>query len=294
MAIYLGDSGFIEIRRRGLNTQLGSQLDPDDVNVAAKRFSFDFDPQALITGDQIEIATEDGSNLELVAGHAFPDGRWYIHVDPAGGIRLFDDFNDAINGDKARALDLVAPSRRIPIAARTQNRSYRCVGQVQSYSVTTRRDTVDITSLGEEFRTQYASGLISGQGNLSCIWDYEPAMCDGVEEDAERAHYFMQLLLRTEQGAAFEARLIMKRKGAQPVRGNLAGRDEAVWLEALCIVTGVAMDFSSPEIITSQIEFVTTGPAKIKVGSIPAYLLQQNSDYLLQESGDRLELEFAD
>ena len=60
MAIYLGDSGFIQIKRKGLNTGLSGTLGPDDVNTSRNRFSFDFDVNAIITGDRIEIATEEG------------------------------------------------------------------------------------------------------------------------------------------------------------------------------------------------------------------------------------------
>ncbi len=43
MAIYLGNVGFVELRRTGSATPLSSVLDPSDVNASEKRFSFDFD-----------------------------------------------------------------------------------------------------------------------------------------------------------------------------------------------------------------------------------------------------------
>ena len=276
--VYLGDSGHIEIRRRGMNSSMSSILDPADVNVARRRFSFDFESEALISGDQIEIATEDGSTLELVDGHIAPDGRWFCHVDDAGGIRLYDNFEDAINGDESNALALVAPTRNIPILARTRNSAFLCVADVTSYEMTTSRDAVDITQLGSEHRQHYASGLISGQGRLSCFWDYEKDICSlptGAER-VEVAHYFAQLVLRLQQGASFDGRFYPK--SAAP--GSL------VWWEALCIVTNVAMSFDPTQPIVSNIDFVTTGPVHLRVGEPPSYLLQEDRDRLLQEDNE--------
>ena len=276
--VYLGDSGHIEIRRRGMNSSMSSILDPADVNVARRRFSFDFESEALISGDQIEIATEDGSTLELVDGHIAPDGRWFCHVDDAGGIRLYDNFEDAINGDESNALALVAPTRNIPILARTRNSAFLCVADVTSYEMTTSRDAVDITQLGSEHRQHYASGLISGQGRLSCFWDYEKDICSlptGAER-VEVAHYFAQLVLRLQQGASFDGRFYLK--SAAP--GSL------VWWEALCIVTNVAMSFDPTQPIVSNIDFVTTGPVHLRVGEPPNYLLQEDRDLLLQEDNE--------
>jgi len=293
MAIYLGDSGYVEIRREGLNTSLQSTLDPDDVNVARRRFSFDFEPEAIITGDQLEIYTEDGSTLELVDGHVYPDGRWFCHVDQAGGVRLYDNFPDALNGEELNALPLVVPSRSIPIIARTRNSFYRCIAQVTDYSMTTARETVDLTSLGEEFRTNFASGLISGQGQLNCVWDYEASICNDPDGYAtERPQYLAQLVMRAQQGASFEGRFFLKGAGRTAISGgNPQGEDDAIWWEARCIVTNVAMAFSASEPVRSTVDFVTSGPIHLRTGSVPGYLLQEDSAAILQENGDPIGLE---
>jgi len=110
MAVYLGDAGLIEIRRDSLNVPLTSVLNTTDVNVAKRRFSFDFEPEALITGDRLFITTTDRSPLVLVAGHDYPDGYWYCHVDQVGGIRLYEFFEDAVNGGYGNALALIEPT----------------------------------------------------------------------------------------------------------------------------------------------------------------------------------------
>ena len=276
--VYLGDSGQIEIRRRGLNSSLSSILDPADVNVARRRFSFDFESEALISGDQIEIATEDGSTLELVDGHIAPDGRWFCHVDDAGGVRLYDNFEDAINGEESRALALVAPTRSIPILARTRNSAFLCLADLTSYEMTTSRDAVDITQLGSEHKQNYASGLISGQGRLSCFWDYEKEICNlpNGAERVEVTHYLAQLVLRLQQGASFDGRFYLK----STTPGSL------VWWDALCIVTNVAMSFEPTQPIASTIDFVTTGPVHLRIGEPPSYLLQEDLDRVLQEDNE--------
>ena len=105
----MGEDGQVQIRRRGL-AAIPTTLAKDDVVVVDRRFSADFPPSSIITGARLEIGTQDGSNLQLVQGHNFPDGYWYCHVDDTGGIRLYDRFEYAINGGKANALPLVQPS----------------------------------------------------------------------------------------------------------------------------------------------------------------------------------------
>ena len=67
MSVYLGNEGEVELQRVETGRGLRSELAPSDVNVARKRFSVDFALGALITGDLITIATDDGStSRELV------------------------------------------------------------------------------------------------------------------------------------------------------------------------------------------------------------------------------------
>lgn len=281
--VYLGDSGSIQVERSSTNTPLSSLLDPGDVNVSRKRFSFDFDPSALITGDDIEIRTEDGSPLELVDGHAFPDWRGHIHIDDAGGVRLFNNFEDALNGEESSALALIAPTTAQPILVRTRGSRFRYLARVESYEFTTNREAVDLTGIGEEFRRNYASGLISGQGSVNCFWDYDREICDlpDCKDSVELAHYFAQLVLRVQQGASFAAKLNI-----------VSTSDRAVWWDCpICIVTGVGMSFVSSQVLSARIDFVTSGPLRLHIGDPPAYLLQESSDALLKEDGDLIELE---
>ena len=285
MSIYLGESGYIELERESLNVPLHSVLDPDDVNVSRKRFSFDFPPTALITGDKLQIATEDRSNLQLVAGHDYPDGNWYIHVDAAGGIRLYEEYAASLTGDFGPSLALTAPSAPQNIVAKTADTIYRCVAQVRDYSFTTSRETLDLTEIGEEFRRNYADGLIAGQGELTCFWDFQHSNCDdAIDSSNELPNYFAQLVIRTQLGSSFLGRFFLKR----PETSNDVNY---LWWEARCVVTNVSMQFVATEPVLSQISFVASEEFRLKFGSPPSYLLQEDGYRILQEDGSGILLD---
>lgn len=296
MAVYLGNSGVVEILRNSLNQPVAGTLSPSDVNVAKRRFSFDFDPSALVSGDRISIRNTSGSNLALVAGHNFPDGTWYCHIDQAGGVRLYDDYADALNGGMGRALPLVQGAADQPVDVRGVDSTFRCVAQTRNWQLTTARENVDITSLGEDHRRFFANGLISGQGSLSCFWDFHSAICtDSAPADGrfvELPVYFSQLVLRVRQGASFKARFFMAQPETQPLQGPQAGT--YVWFEATCLITSVGMAFEPTQLVESQIEFVTSGPVHLRIGRPPGILLQESVRALLQEDGGHILLENED
>ena len=64
--VITGDDGFVELQRTSLEYSLQTTLETSDVNTVRKRFSVDGVSDSVITGDKLEIATVDGSNLELV------------------------------------------------------------------------------------------------------------------------------------------------------------------------------------------------------------------------------------
>ena len=268
--IYLGYSGFIELERTSNNLPLYSKLDPEDVNPTRKRFSLDQGDGALISGDKIEIATLDGSDLELVSGHNFPDWTGFCHIDAVGGIYLYTTYESAINGSATDALTLITPNASQDITVKLERGRFRCIGNVSDYSITTTRDTVDVSGLGEEFRQNYANGMISGQGRLTCFWDYEAARCR--DDSVTYPHYLSQLVIRTKLGGAFKGRFFLT-----------STDDTSIWYEALCIVTNVGMSFSPSEPITSSVQFVTSGAIELKMGTPEQALLQEDNFYILQE-----------
>lgn len=295
MSVYLGDAGHVQLKRTG--EPYGCILQAADVDAAAKRFSIDFDPDfdgprpsPLITGDEVEFRTADGiSNLILVAGSTDASITRWVHVDNAGGIRLFSSYAKAVNGSKDDAVALEEPAEDQRIIVDVVNLQYNCVAQMQNWELTTQRETVDTTILGEEFRQFYDQGLVSGQGSISAIWDYRHTAClDDFDDDAVLASYFSQLVIRFREGSKF--------KGIFTV---YKGTDESVWYESDCVCTSVGMNFAPGQVIGSTIQFVTTGQIQLKQGTPPGYLLQDNttgfSDQLLLETeSGSIELEYAD
>jgi len=259
-----------------------------DVNVDRRRFSVDFAVGALVSGDQIEIRTLDGSNLILVDGHVYPDWKGYAYVDPMGGIRLYKTYGDALRGNPATALALTAPTAAKDIRIRTLSGTFRALARIREYELTTTRETVDTTVLGQEFRNQYEAGLITGQGRMTCLWDDgNSTLCASDQcpiESTEFPMYLAQLVIRLRQGAGFRGRYYLH-------RGTTAD-EKSVWYECDCVVTSVAVTVPSTGVIDAQIEFVTTSTIMLNHGYPTEYLLQEaGAGYLLQEDDSKIQLE---
>ena len=286
MSVYFGQSGQIALKRDTLSSGIQTTLDPYDVNTGSKRFSLDHSTGSLITGDEVEIKTADGSTLELVDGHSYPDGKWFINIDPVGGIRLFSTFAAAIEGLQANAITLVAPSASKDVVLTTKNDNFRHLAKVRDFEMTTSREQIDLTNLGDEFRNQYEAGLISGQGSMTCIWEHDYDTGDRANEygtDPEFPFYLAQLLVRTQQGSDFDGLFYIYRDPDNSKKN--------VFYEANCIITNIAVTVSVTEVIETRIEFVTNGVIGLKTGDTPGYLLQENADKILQENQSRILLE---
>ena len=282
--IYLGQYGDIELQRDSLNSFLGTQLDPSDVNTTLKRFSVKGASGALITGDYIDIETVDKSNLELVTGHNYPDGSWFVHVDALGGLRLYTTFEASISGGVTGAVALSTPSTRKDITIKTRNTRFRHLANITSFEISTMRDSVDLTSLGDQFKRQYEAGLISGQGTIECLWEHNQAKVNQeCGDDGEFPFYLAQLVVRLTQGADFKSRFYIYRDNSNT--------SNSVWYQADCVVTNVVISVPATEQITSRIEFLTNGEIKLNTGSAPNYLLQEDTYKILQEDGSPILLE---
>jgi hypothetical protein len=138
---------------------------------------------------------------------------------------------------------------------------------------------VDTTVLGDTFRTQYST-LISGSGRLSCFFDYEVKQCDPLAAagDVEISLYYHQLLLRAQVGSRFRAMCVVVAKGNKPY-SDTSDHDDMVFYDFEALVTNVGIAVSPAAPLVSTIEFVTTGPIRLRVETRSAV------DRLLQEDG---------
>lgn len=285
MGIYLGNIGNIELTRKSLEGSKESIVNPSDVNADRDRFSFDFDPSFLISGDLLELTTTDGSNLDFVGASGWvnntvqPSGNWYVFVDELGGIKLYSTFDSSLEGGTVDLVPLVAIARDIPIRARIRDRDSRLLASVTEYELNTSRETVDITTLSDEHRQQYSS-LITGSGRLTAHWDY------ANDYEKEPVHYLMQLVIRTEVGSTFHGKFYIKYADTAAQAGTFQPNqvNDALWWEFDALVTASAVSFTADSTVVATIDFVATGPIRLKAQTLP-------QRYLLQEDDGKIELE---
>ena len=286
----LGCGGQVELRRKSGDRVYASVVNASDVNPDKNRFSFDFPAEMLLTGDLLEIRATDGGPLDFITPGSwfvpgvYPDGKFYIHADGAGGVSLYRRFDDAVSGELAGRLDLQLPSRDIPISVRVADNIDRIVGEVTTFTLNTSREAVDVTELGDEFRQQH-SALISGSGQLNCFFDYERRRCDNTSEFSstviEMPVYLHQLLLRTQLGSGFWAKLTLAGRGPKPM-GYGEDFDDEVWQEFEAIVTNVAIAFEPTQPVRSTIDFVTTGQLRLRTRMVTNYLVQEDGSSRLR------------
>lgn len=293
MGIYLGNVGNIELTRKSLDGSKESVVNPSDVNAARDRFSFDFDEGFLISGDFVELTTTDGTDLDFVDASGWSDntvqssGNWYVFVDELGGIRLYSNFDDSLEGSTPGLIPLASIARDIPIRVSVRDRDKRLLACITDYELNTSRETVDITTLSDQYRQQYSS-LITGSGRLTAEWDYIN------NSNEEPVHYLMQLVLRTEIGSGFHGKFYIKSANTSAAGGSFAPAqvNDELWWEFDALVTASATSFAPGNIIVSTIDFITTGAIKLRARTTSARkLLQEDGDPLLLEQSGYLLLE---
>ena len=276
MSVYLGTFGKVELKRQADAKGLRSQIKRSDVNANAKRFSFDFDHGQLITGDKIRIKSIDGSALDFIDNFSEATITKFIYVDEADGVRLFNTFSQAVNGLKADAIALSEPADSIDISVDIRSTVPRLLAQVSSFELNTERETVDTTTLSDEFRSRINT-LMSGSGRMSCFWEYTG------DTSNELPNYLVELALRTKIGSNFHAQFYLKTPGYNP--GGVSARDgDEVWYDFDAVITACAVQFAPDNTVQITADFITTGKVELKMKiEVP--------DKIRQESGDDINLD---
>ena len=279
MTVYLGTHGKVELEREFNGGVLSSTIKPDDVNTSAKRFSFEFEHGQLLTGDQIEITSTDDSALDFIDSYTDSSVKKFIYVDELDGIRLYDSYANAVVGGSSNATTLAAPGNDIPIEVKVENSDYRLIAQVNSFEINTERETVDTTTLSDEFRTR-VNTLISGSGRISAFWEYTG------DTTNELPNYLMELSLRTRVGSNFKGRFYLKTRDYNPSGVSTRSNDE-IWYQANGIITAAAVQFSPDSTVQITADFITTGEIQIRMDL-------ETADTTLTESGDEVVLDQDD
>ena len=286
MTVYLGTHGQVELKRVFNGGELQSTIDVADVNATAKRFSFDFEHGQLVTGDQIEITSTDGSALDFIDSYTDSSVKKFIFVDELDGIRLYNTFALAVAGGTANAVALAAPGDAIPIKVKVETVSAKLLAQVNSFEINTERETVDTTVLSDEFRSR-VNTLISGSGRISAFWEYTGDTAN------ELPMYLFELAHRTRVGSNFSGQFYIKKSGYNP-SGVTDRDDDEIWWNVEGIITAAAIQFSPDSTVQITADFITTGEIQLRMKlETPDALLQEDSGdiRLDQDSGAKLLLQ---
>jgi hypothetical protein len=291
MTFFVGHSGAIKLQRN-TDATFSALISPEDVNTTLNRFSFENSEDNLITGDLIEISTEDARGLAFLPSSfwGLPDGekasnaRAVININSAGGIRLFRDFADAINNVRAEEISLAAfAGADLEVNIAVRDTRYNTLGSVTSFEVNTDRGAMDTTSLSDLFRQQYSAGLLSGNGSIECLFSYE------TTGESETPLLLLQIINRLDVGSNFKALLSLSSLERSAVF------TEEVYYEIEAVITRAGVTVSSDALVSCSIDFVTTGEFRLRIGTPSEYILKEDDDaiyleqaldYLLQEVTD--------
>lgn len=283
MTFFAGHTGTVRLRRSTQATAFESTIEPDDINTILNRFGFDGSMENVLTGDRLVIRTDDPRKLAFLSPSTWPQVNerqagiaLYANVNIAGGVRLFRDFEDAVNNNRANELPLIAfTGAPLPVTIEIQDTDFNTLGGVTGFTLQTEREAVETTALSDKFKQQYSAGLISGSGSIDCLFAYQGA----TSSRQELPVLMLQIIQRIEIGSSFEAQLFLTDQ-------NVYGSTLDVYYQFEGVVTRAGVEVKSDAIISASIDFLTTGEIKLFIGSAPGYVLQENDDrILLQELG---------
>ena len=284
MPVYTGQTGYIELKRSSSH-YFRTSLTSSGVNTARKRFGVENMLGSLITGDKVTIKSADGTTaLGLISGHSGAEWAGYVRVDDIGGCRLYDSFVHAVEGGLTNALTLTAPPSTKDIIIETNDASFRPLGRIRSFDFSTTRETINVDLLGDEFQQMYKAGRIQGQGEISADFEHRYVATDpGFTYNQEFSVYLARLLMRLNMGSEFKGRFFIYRESGTS--------NNNCWYEADAIITNCGINVEPSQIVETNISFITSGQFEMRVGTVPGFLLKEDTDFILQESGDKIFLE---
>lgn len=290
MTVLIGHNGRVKLSRT-TSVAFQAEISSDDVVESLNRVGVEGAINNLLTGDKVDIVTEDSRGLAF-----FPIATWptatstepsitaFVNVNTAGGLRFFATFADAVNNNRAAEYTVQTfAGAPIPVSILVSNYSYNVLGNVSSYELNTEREDVDITTLNDKFRQRYSAGLISGSGQISTYFSYETT---GI---GETPLLLLQTMQRLEAGSRIDLALFLS-------ESSIVSEDNVYYeVEAMVVRSGVTV--SADGIIEATIDFVSTGEVKLLIGAATSYVLkedddrielEQSLDYLLTEVEDQL------
>lgn len=290
MTYFLGHYGKVKLRRKSATT-FSSSVSPADVNTILNRFGFDGSVENLLTGDQLRIFTDDPRGLDFLPSSTWPDGGGatlnevvaYSNINAIGGIRLFNDFSNAINNNRTAEYPLESfTGNPIDINVSVYGSVERVLGDVTGFTFNTDREALDTTTMSDRFKKMYSAGLISGSGSIDCIFNTSNS---GL---VENSLLMLQLINRTDIGSEFSCFL-------QLTEDAVYSNSSDVYYEFDAMITRTGVEVRPDQTINCAIDFVTTGEIKLLIGEPSGYILKEDTDRLrLQQNLDFLMTEVTD
>lgn len=290
MTYFLGHYGKVKLKRKSASS-FHTEVSSADVNTILNRFGFDGSIENLLTGDQLRIVTDDSRGLDFLPSSTWPDGDGatlneviaYSNINAIGGIRLFENFSQAVNNDRSSEYALETfDGDPIPVDVSVYGSVERVLGDVTGFSFNTDRESLDTTTMSDRFRKMYSAGLISGSGSIDCIFNTQNS---GLVEDSL---LMLQLINRTDIGSEFSCFLQLTDNAVYP-------SVEDVYYEFDAMVTRTGVEVRPDQTINCAIDFVTTGEIRLLIGEPSGYVLKEDDDRIgLQQNLDFLLTEVTD
>jgi len=293
MTFFVGHTGAVRLRRGSLeNTDLPISVTASDVNSTLNRLYFNGSEDNLITGDQLFVSTEDSRGLAFFSSSAWPGSeqvqpflRAYVNVNALGGVRFYDKFVDAVNNNRDNELALSTNfAGTIDATVVVRDSRYNTLGSITSYDINTDRGAIETTSLSDKFRQQHSAGLISGNGSIECLFNYQAIA------DEEVPLFLLQTIQRLDVGS--ELSMILSLTASQGETSSFSASENEVFYEVQAVITRAGVTVRSDALVACSIDFLTTGEFRVKIGVPNEYILKEDFDLIETEENQETGLGF--
>lgn len=298
MTVFAGHYGSIEFKRIGSPSILDLEIAAADISYVRKRFALgvpgglDLAFGTITTGDRIRISTDDSRGLPFrfytnAANTTYIDNpgasvgplEFFANVDAMGAIRMYRTFTDAINNPGERylavPLDKSETEDAWPVKVNLLPGAFNTLGKVQGFTISTDRETIDITSLGEKFRG-FSASAITGNGSVDCLFDLNTI----ASEEIPLA--LAELIQKVEIGSKFEGKFYILEPGS-PQPPSYATFD-GVYYQLEGVLSKSAFTIRADQIAECSFDFITAGEFKLRTGDVPVDLVTEDNASIGNES----------
>jgi hypothetical protein len=283
VTVFAGHYGSIELKRKGDPFTLDLAITRQDISFNRKRFALST-PEggeipfgSITTGDRVRIETKDSRGLPFrfftnAANTAFVDFpkqnigplEFFANVDAMGAIRMYRSFASAIANSNSNYLAVpLQPdvgSEPWSVKVTLLPGAYNTLGRVESFTLSTERENIDTTSLGDRFRG-FSASAISGGGTVDCLFEFKNVV--GQEIPAALA----ELIQKVEIGSRFDGKFYLLKPGLPQPPGYTA--IEGAYYEVEGMLTRSAVTVAANQIVECSFDFITTGDFVFRTGDSP-------------------------